>query len=297
MNLSEFHTTFSSEEKCIAYLALQRWGDTPICPHCTGATSYTYASGKLFKCATCRKQYTVRVGTIFSESKLPLTQWFLAIYLATSLKKGISSTQLSRYLGVTQKTAWFMLQRIRYALEHSGSDAILSGTVEIDETYIGGKSENKAFKRVTNQDKAVVFGMVERSGKAKILHLKSAGARVLLPKIDAHIAKDSTIYSDQYRAYISLNSRGYIHSAVNHFKYFKDGDAHTNSIEGLWSHLKRGINGVYHQVSPKHLQKYCSEYEYRYNTRHMTDFERFTDWFGSSLCRLTYKELIGRHLA
>ncbi|OGL35661.1 hypothetical protein A3F38_02455 [Candidatus Saccharibacteria bacterium RIFCSPHIGHO2_12_FULL_48_21] len=296
MNLLEFQRKFSSEEACLEYLEQSRWPKDRYCPHCGSIKTYKFADGKLFKCGDCRKQFTAKVGTIFSDSKIPLYKWFLAIYLATSLKKGISSMQLSRYLGVTQKTAWFMLQRIRFALEKSGNNNLLQDVVEVDETYLGGKGINRAKeRRSTEQDynKQVVMGMVQRGGKAKIKHVKSAGARALLPEIQQNIAPNTQIYSDEYGAYKTLPRLGYPHGTVRHrSNQFRNGDIHTQTIEGIWSHFKRGINGTYHHVSPKHLQKYCSEYEYRYNTRNISDIERFSEWFASSLCRLTYKELI-----
>ncbi len=291
MNLVEFQQKFSDEQACLDYLEKARWGDKAICPHCGSVKTYKFTSGKLFKCGDCRKQFTAKVGTIFSDSKVPLFKWFLAIYLATSLKKGISSTQLSKYIGVTQKTAWFMLQRIRYALEKSGNDSMLGGEVEIDETYVGGKAINK-MKKTGGEEKAVVFGMVERDGRARLKHVKSSGARVLLPEIQDSVEPGAQIYSDQWQAYTSLFRRGYNHLSVNHSQTYVVGTTHTQTIEGVWSHLKRGIYGVYHHVSPKHLQKYCSEFEYRYNTRKQSDFERFVSWFDCAAGRLTYKELV-----
>jgi transposase-like protein len=296
MNLLEFQQKFGSEDACLAYLEQSRWPNDRYCPHCGSIKTYKFADGKLFKCGDCRKQFTAKVGTIFSDSKIPLYKWFLAIYLATSLKKGISSMQLSRYLGVTQKTAWFMLQRIRFALEKSGNNNLLQDVVEVDETYVGGRGNNRAKSRRDTEygyNKQVVMGMVQRGGKAKIKHIKSAGARALLPEIQQNVALNTQIYSDEYGAYKTLPRLGYPHGTVRHRSMqFRNGDIHTQTIEGIWSHFKRGINGTYHHVSPKHLQKYCSEYEYRYNTRNISDIERFSEWFASSLCRLTYKELI-----
>jgi transposase-like protein len=182
-SLIDFYNRFDSEQVCRDYLEKSRWDDSISCPHCGSYKTYKFTNGRLFKCGDCRKQFTVRVGTIFEDSKIPLQKWFLAIYLATSLKKGISSVQLSKYLGITQKTAWFMLQRIRYAIE-TGDSKSLSGEVEIDETYVGGKSKNRAYAPV--KTKSVVFGMVERQGNVRIKHVKSSGARILLPTIQKH---------------------------------------------------------------------------------------------------------------
>lgn len=288
----EFQQTFGTEDACLEFLATKRWGKDQkerYCPHCGSYATYAFKNGLLFKCKDCRRQFTVKVGTIFTDSKVPLAKWFLAIYLATSLKKGISSVQLSKYAGVTQKTAWFMLQRIRYAIEHSDGD-ILSGDIEIDETYVGGKP--RAYEKGRRKEKGVVFGAIERGGKMRISHVKSSGSRVLIPKIKEEIRRGSTIYSDQWRAYNTLSGRGYTHLSVNHGELqFVAGLTHTQNIEAAWSHFKRSLIGVYHSVSLKHLQKYCSEFEYRYNTRTMDDRERFEGWFDKTNAHLPYKKL------
>lgn len=290
-SLIDFYGKFSSEQVCRDYLEKARWDDEIVCPHCGSYKTYKFTNGRLFKCGDCKKQFTVRVGTIFEDSKISLQKWFLAVYLATSLKKGISSVQLSKYLGITQKSAWFMLQRIRYAVE-SGTYNSLGGEVEIDETYVGGKSGNRAYDPV--KPKAVVFGMVERDGNVKIKHVKSSGARVLLPTIQSNVKQGSVIYSDQWQAYKTLDKLGYTHDVVNHGeRQYVIGRIYTQNIENVWSQLKRSVYGVYHQISPKHLQKYCSEVEYRYNTRKMTDIERFDTWFDNISKKLEYKELIG----
>lgn len=289
--LIEFLQTYSNEKTCIDQLVKDRWGAEVTCPLCGTINTklYTLASGKL-KCASCRQTFSARVGTIFEDSKIHLQKWFLAIYLATSLKKGISSVQVSKYLGITQKSAWFMLQRIRHAI-FSDDSRDLEGEVEIDETYIGGKVSNHTNKK--EELKEVVFGMVERDGEVRIKHVKSSGFRTLMPEIEKTIAAGNTIYSDQWRAYMSLNRRGYNHQTVNHGnKEYVVGKIYTQNIENIWSQLKRSIYGVYHQVSPKHLQLYCNEVEYRYNTRKLSDLQRFHRWFGLIVGkRLEYKDL------
>lgn len=292
-NLIQFYKQFATEQDCIDYLVKERWGKNTTCPRCgiMKAKLYKLANGKL-KCAACRQAFSVRVGTIFEDSKIPLQQWFLAVYLATSLKKGISSVQLAKYLDITQKSAWFMLQRIRYAV--SADDDKLTGEVEIDETYMGGKSINRAFQ--SPKPKATVFGMVERDGSAKIEHVKSSGARVLLPAIKDGVQRGSMIYSDQWQAYKTLPYRGYQHATVNHQeRQYVVGRIYTQNIENVWSQLKRSVYGIYHHVSIKHLQLYCNETAYRYNTRKMNDGERFNDWFRfADGKRLSYASLIER---
>ena len=291
--MMEFQKAFDSERACLKFLAEKRWGigqQDRYCPHCGSYETYAFKDGFLFKCKDCRKQFTVKVGTIFTDSKVPLTKWFLAIYLATSLKKGISSVQLSKYIGVTQKTAWYMLQRIRYAIEANDDDP-LRGFIEVDETYVGGKP--RAYEKGKRKEKGVVFGAIERNGRARFTHVKSSGARVLIPKIKRDIRRGAVIFSDQHGSYTTLSGRGYQHFSVNHGQLeFVKGLTHTQNIEAAWSHFKRSLYGVYHSVSMKHLQKYCSEFEFRYNTRTIDDKERFDRWFSTIHAALPYKELI-----
>jgi transposase-like protein len=245
------------------------------------------------------------MGSVFEDSKIPLQKWFFAIYLHTSLKKGVSSIQLSKYLGVTQKTSWFMLQRIRYVFAN-GTFEKLTDFVEVDETYIGGRESNKhAGKRIRSKTgkgaqgfgskniKTPVVGMVQRKGRIHAIVTSDTGSRTLMTLIRKHVDISAIVYTDEHMPYRTLPKIGYQHQAVNHgVKEFVNGMASTNTAESFWSHLKRGIDGIYHHVSPKHLQKYCDEYSYRWNTRDMTDGERFEDWFGSiNGKRLRYKSL------
>jgi transposase-like protein len=306
-NFIDLYTKFPNEAECQAFLAQRRWGKEITCPKCgtIGVKVYKLKSGRL-KCADCRQPFTVRVGSVFEDSKIPLQKWFFAIYLCTSLKKGMSSIQLSKYLGVTQKTAWFMLQRIRYVFE-TGSFEKLSGEVEMDEAYIGGKDSNKhAIKRTkyltgkgsqgfgSKNSKTPVVGMVERGGEVHAVVTKDTGSATLMSLARRHIDINATVYTDEHMPYRTLPKIGFKHESVNHgVKEFVNGMASTNSAEGFWSHLKRGIDGIYHHVSPKHLQKYCDEYTYRWNTRDMTDGERFEAWFDHlNGKRLTYAALI-----
>lgn len=222
MNLLEFQQKFATEEACLLHLEQSRWGaegENRYCPHCGSVKTYKFKSGKLFKCGDCRKQFTAKIGTIFSESKVPLTKWYLAIYLASSLKKGISSVQLSKYTGVTQKTAWFMLHRIRTVFENTDNNDMLDGGVEMDETYVGGKT-----RRLPNSsqfsNKMAVMDIVEKrkgTGRVKTSVTKHADATIALPFIRASIKQGIPIHTDESRIYNRV-SREFPHEFVNHSK-------------------------------------------------------------------------------
>ncbi|HUD06603.1 MAG TPA: IS1595 family transposase [Candidatus Saccharimonadales bacterium] len=294
ISLIDFYKKFPNEQACRDFLQKARWNDNVTCPKCgvVGGKIYKLKDTRLLKCATCRLPFSVKVGTVFEDSAIPLQSWFLAVYLCTSLKKGISSVQLAKYLGVTQKSAWHMLHRIRHNVNSSVDSKPLDGIVEIDETYIGGKNPGV---RGAKFDKAIVFGAVERGGRAKLTHVPTAGVRVLLPAIAKSISPKATIYSDQLGAYRTLSRRGYTHESINHSELeFARGRVHTNTIEGgVWDHLKLGLKAIYMGVSPKHLGKYCDEFAYRYSTRQLTDGQRFEKWFNhANNKQLTYKNLV-----
>ena len=295
-NLTQLFDYFKDEQTCKTYLEKQLWGETPACPHC--GSLKVYRTNRGFKCGEklCMKKFSVTVGTIFENSKISLRTWFAAMYLIASHKKGISSLQLHRDLGVSQKTAWFMLHRIREALRQKNSP-LLTDVVEVDETFVGGKNKNRhAHKKVKEsqgrsvKDKTPVVGIMQRGGKVTTLVVKDTKAESLHPFIVNSVKSGSIVITDEWRAYKGLD--GFSHVVINHNEgEYVRGAFHNNTIEGFWSLLKRGIYGIYHQVSPRHLPRYCHEFEYRYNSRKIPDNERFQITLQRVQGRLKYKDL------
>ncbi|MGB3606536.1 IS1595 family transposase [Psychroserpens sp.] len=296
---------FRKESTCKEYYENVRWGDTPACAHCGSEKVYRTKRG--FRCGEkeCKKDFTVRTGTIFAQSNISLRIWFAAIYLATTHKKGISSVQLALDLGITQKTAWFVLHRVREMLKEKapkmlGSEKI----VETDATYLGGKEKNKHYQKrrslennaLTNEGKPyeakkVIIGIIERNGNVALKHVTGETRQNMVDFVTTHVPHDSTIYSDEAPAYNQLK-RFYTHDNVKHaVNIFVEGQVHTNTIENFWSVLKRGLYGVYHQVSDKHLERYLDEYSARFNTRTLSGKERFDKFLVESESYLSHKRL------
>lgn len=303
-NIIEFMQAFGTVEKCLEHLATIRWKNGAYCPHCGSYRKvYHYSDGQRHRCGDCNKVFRLTVGTIFGDSALKmLPKWFAAIWLETGHAKGISSVQLAKDIGVTQKTAWFMLHRIRNAAaKHNiAGGGMLGGDVEIDETYIGGKEKNKhVSKRVEGtqgrsvKTKSVAFGIKEREGKVRIYHLKSATSAAITPVVINNVALGSTVNADDCRAYSTLDTF-YDVNRVNHSagEYVR-GAHHTNSIESIWALVKRGHYGTYHYWSRKHLQRYLDEFTFRLNTRELSAKERVDTLLGCGMnARLHRKELI-----
>lgn len=284
----DFVDAFPNEESCIKYLEMLRWNGKVVSPFDPTSKVYKCSNGK-YKCRNSGKYFDVKTGTVFAASKLPLRFWVFAIFLFISHKRGISSCQLARDLGVTQKTAWNMLHKIRRFMD-SQNKQHLSGEVEIDETFVGGKNKNRhRDKKVEKsqgrsfKDKKPVFGMLQRNGKLAAFVVDDTKAKTLKPIITKYVHENSVIYTDGWD-YGELNTeyiqRSVDHSAKFYGATFRDADGcliniNTNSIECTWSHFKRMIFGTYYQVSKQHLQRYVDEFVFRFNTRNCNDFERF----------------------
>jgi transposase-like protein len=284
-SLYDVMAAFPNEETCVKYLEGLRWSGDVRSPFERVSKVYICKNGK-YKCDATNKYFNVRTGTIFQDSKMPLQKWIMAMYIFSSHKKGISSYQLGRDLSITQKTAWFVLHRLRYAMaKGSLFDSPLDDTVEADETYIGGKEKNKhqqyknkdkdGFPQKTHfESKAVVFGMIERGGKAIIKHVPNAKGDTLRPLARKHIAPGSKLMTDELNVYVPLGV-DFVHDAVKHaMREYVRGNVHTNTIENLWSVLKRGIHGTYHFTSIKHLQAYCDEFTFRFNRRKLSEYDK-----------------------
>ncbi|HSW66193.1 MAG TPA: IS1595 family transposase [Bacillota bacterium] len=263
---AQFRAEYPDDAACLKAVLENRYGNT--CPRCgvIGVKWHPITGRKGFVCSECDRHVYPLADTIFRKSETSLWNWFYAIYQFSVAKNGVSAKELERTLGVTYKTAWRMCKQIRLLMEQDGD--MLGGdgeAVEIDETYAPSRRHPRALGRSKKQ---IIFGAVERTGRASVVHVRSSGARVLLPEIENRIAAGSHIHSDEWQAYKTLNRRGYSHTTVNHSKLeYVRGTAHTNTIEGFWSQLKRSIDGSYHAVSPKYLQSYINQFVFMYNHR------------------------------
>lgn len=302
---------FTDADKAREHLEAVRWPDGPVCPHCGVVDEATAMQGKshrpgLYKCKACRKPFSVTVGTVFERSKIPLNKWLLATHLMTASKKGISAHQLHRMLGITYKSAWFMAHRIREAMRPGGETGPLGGegkTVEADETFIGGKEKNRhkskrAKKRLGgNWGKETVFSLVEREGQVRSVHTPSVTAATLRPILVAQLDHNTKLMTDDAGQYRHMH-RDFDHEVVNHSagEYVR-GEAHTNTVEGYFSILKRGVTGTYHHVSQQHLKRYLAEFDFRYNERvalGVSDAQRADKALeGIGGKRLTYRRIDG----
>jgi transposase-like protein/IS1 family transposase len=269
-NLMSLIEHFHSDEKCREFLEGLRWPDGPVCPQCGHDKATKLQTRELFECASCGYQFSVIVGTMFQDTHLPLRKWFVAIYLMCESKKGVSANQIKRTIDVSYKTAWYLCHRIRAAMSQT-TDAeervLVSGIIEMDETFVGGKTEGKG--RGYKGNKALVVGVVQRGGEV-VLQIATDRTRKTLHEIALkHIAPDAVaIFTDEWPAYAGIGDHDTRHETVKHSQdEYVRGEVHTNTVEGVWSLLKRSIIGAFHHVSVKHLDKYLSELEWRYGNR------------------------------
>ncbi|WNE40515.1 MAG: IS1595 family transposase ISNwi1 [Mycoplasmataceae bacterium] len=282
-SISDLLAVFPNEQSIIKYLEKQKWGDKVISPYDPNSKVYFCPSNNQYKCKNTGKFFNVKTGTAFANTKLPLRKWFLTAYLFTSHKKGISSCQLAKYLNITQKSAWHLLDDLRDNIKQANFiKEMLKDFVEIDETFVGGKNKNRHWDKKIPQcqgrswkDKVPVLGMIERNGRLIAQVVQNTQQNTIEPIIRESIKRGSNIYTDEWLAYKDLY-KWFNHSIVNHrIKQYVNGEASTNSIEGFWSHLKRGIYGTYHWISRKHTQKYIDEFALRFNTRKRNEQEKF----------------------
>lgn len=297
-SLLEMMREIPDEQTAIDHFTAIRWKRGEFCPHCGTTRVYHFADKRTHKCGDCRKRFSIRVGTIFEDSKLPMRTWMLAIWLITSHKKGIASTQLAKDLGITQKSAWFVLHRLRHAAQTQSFNRPLTGEVEADETFIGGKEKNKhAWQRTGGKQggagKVAVLGILEREGELRTGLTPNLSARNVQSAVRENVEAGSLVLTDEHPSFRGL-SRDYIHHTVNHSagEYVRKFYIHTNGIESVWALFKRQIIGTHHFLSPKHMSRYLGEMTWRFNRREVDEGARVNMLLDQSAGRLRYKELI-----
>lgn len=301
--LQEAIIYFASPDNCREYLIAHRWHKGVVCPRCGSTNVLFQAKYNRWQCGSkhALRQFTSKTGTIFEDSPLGLDKWLMAMWMVVNCKNGVSSYEIHRDVGVTQKTAWFMNHRIRLALGMP-SEEKLSGEVEVDETFVGGKARNMHVdvreRRITGtggKDKSVVIGILKRGGEVRTKVVSDRKKRTLQAEVKKHVEAGSVLYSDALLSYDGLAGE-YAHQVIDHAVAYVDGKVHTNGLENFWSLLKRGINGTYVSVEPFHLFRYLDEQAFRYNNRKdMNDGDRFSLAVSQVVGkRVTYKELTGR---
>jgi transposase-like protein len=301
--LQEAVKYFADEDRSFEYMKSVRWPNGKVsCPRCGCENVSFISTRKLWTCKKCKthKQFTIRVGTVLEDSAIKFDKWICAFWMIANAKNGVSSYEISRALGVTQKTGWFMLQRIRLAMQ-SGTIEKLKGEVEADETYIGGKVRNmhidqkrKRGRGTGGVGKAIVMGILERRGKIKLKHIPNAKRGTVQYEVRQHVAPGSQVFTDALPSYNGLDS-DYVHQAIDHAKEYVRGNIHTNGLENFWCLLKRTIRGTYVSVEPFHLFRYLDEQAFRFNEREDTDKGRFMKVISGIIGkRLTYANLIGQ---
>ena len=307
-SLQEAVVYFSNPNSCIDYLAIRRWPDGRVlCPTCNSDKVKFNADRRIWQCSShhAKRQFSIKVGTIMEDSAIPLDKWLMAMWMVTNCKNGISSYEIAKDVKVTQKSAWFMLHRIRLAMQDEVYGK-LSGHVEVDETFIGGKARNmhldKRERRITGtggKDKTIVFGALERGGKIRTVVVADRKKAALHATVKEHVEAGAALYSDALQSYDGLVQE-YAHQVIDHAEKYVDGQVHTNGLENFWSLLKRGISGTYVSVEPFHLFRYLDEQVFRYNNRgtkenKITDSDRFDMIVRKILGkRLTFAALTGK---
>lgn len=272
-SLKQFLRKYPNDEACLEAIKNLRYPAGVTCPKCQKITTFYKITGRTaYSCGECRTQIFPLAGTIFEKTTVSLRLWFYAMFLMTKTRSGISAKQLERELGVCYKTAHRMFKLIRKLMDETDGNP-LSGDVEVDETFIGGKGVNRAYLWHGNdKSKEVVMGMVQRGGRAYLKHVPNTGKWTLLEQVQKHVSPEARVLTDNNQGYIQLPKYGYIHESVNHSaKVYVQGSVHTQTIENIWSNIKRGIYGVYRHVSTDYLQSYVNEYAWRYNHRHLGD--------------------------
>ena len=300
--LQEAIAYFADADRCFRYAVKLRWPDGNItCPRCESKEHSFVSTRRIWFCKGCKKQFTMKIGTIFEDSPLGMDKWMTAVWLITNCKNGVSSYEIARDLGITQKSAWFMLHRIRYAMQ-SGSFSKMSGEVEVDETFIGGKARNmhvaQRQRRITGtggKDKIAVMGILERGGEVRTTVVENRKKKILQAEVKKHVEAGSALYSDALLSYEGLASE-YAHQVIDHAIAYVHGKVHTNGLENFWSLLKRGLRGTYVSVEPFHLFRYLDEQAFRYNNRKdKNDAERFSEVMGQVAGRrLTFEQVTGK---
>lgn len=307
-NLLEAIQYFSDLDIAIDYVAKLRWPEGPVCPNC-GGTEYSYLkTRRIWKCKACKRQFSVKVGTIFEDSPIGLEKWLPCLWMIANCKNGISSYEVARALGVTQKTAWFMLHRVRLAMQ-TETFGKMGGGVEVDETFIGGLARNmhkakreRVIKGTGVLGKAAVMGLLERAGRNKahsivrVAHVANTSKAILQGKVRENVRRGASVYTDAWQSYAGLDA-DYVHQVIDHGVAYAQGKVHTNGLENFWSLLKRSIQGTYVSVEPFHLFRYLDEQAFRFNKRKDNDGGRFINVLRNIVGkRLTYKALIGSDL-
>ena len=303
-SLQEAIIYFSNPDNCIDYIAIRRWPNGVICPGCGSQKASFNAKRRTWKCGSHhpKREFSVKVGTIYEDSPIPLDKWLTATWMLTNCKNGVSSYEIAKDVRVTQKSAWFMLQRIRLAMQDDFFGSKLGGEVEVDETFIGGKARNMHLserkRRITGtgtKDKTAVMGILERGGKVRASVVPNRRKTVLQEEVRKHVTAGTALYSDALMSYEGL-ATDYAHQVVDHATQYVDGRVHTNGLENFWSLLKRGISGTYVSVEPFHLHRYLDEQMFRFNNRKELDDAGRFDMVVRQIVgkRITFAQLTGK---